>query len=97
MNPIGHVMAASADEGIEGLWDVFDTFGYSVVVHSFCGIERDDERTRRFCVHLMFGGIGGGAEAEHPKEFRDNDLRRALLAAAVWLADELGDVMISTS
>jgi hypothetical protein len=97
MNPVGHVLVAASageeDGSVNELWDLLaGLFDVGVVVHSFTEPELRDPRTARFCVHLTEGSTGLGEDLG--QEFRADTLRTALLAAAMWRAEEMGDIMI---
>jgi hypothetical protein len=84
MNAMGHVLCASADPGLDSLWDLCDemammvtnTDGAGVGVHSL------PEGLPRYCIHPT---------GEEETEIRHDDLREGLMRAAVWLAGRVGD------
>lgn len=89
LNADAILLAALADETTDSLWDLFDTFGIMVMTHSFVGSEKDDPKVRRYCVHVSKDAPGGG-QVTFEREFRDDSLRDALIAAASVVVKAIG-------
>lgn len=81
MNAMGWVLCETAGGSADGLWDLLVEFGErsgadGPTVHAL----PRGEGLRRYCVH---------PDSDPAVEFRDDDLREALLAAAVWKARQM--------